>query len=109
MEKGKAVYALYCLTCHQPDGDGVPNMNPPLIHTSYVTGDKKKVIAWVLKGSGDTKLTVNGKVYSNNMPSQKGLKDEELANVLTYIRNSFGNKATPVSAAQVKAVRATIK
>src|ERR1700759_586074 len=50
-QRGAALYKKYCLTCHQADGSGVPRMNPPLIKTSYVTGDKTKLISWVLKGS----------------------------------------------------------
>ena len=109
MEKGKALYLQYCLTCHQADGEGVPNMNPSLTKTTYVLGDKKRLITWVLKGSTGTKLSINGKVYSNNMPPQSTLKDDEIAAILTYIRNDFGNKASVVTAAQVKAVRATTK
>ena len=106
---GKEIYTKYCLTCHQQDGKGVPKLNPPLINTSYVTGDIKTLITWVLKGSGEEKVPIDGNYYNNNMPPQNFLKDEELAKVLTYIRSSFGNKAGAVSAAEVKAVRAAIK
>jgi cytochrome c len=68
-ENGKKLYEQYCLTCHQADGSGVPKMNPPLIKTSYVSGDKKKLIQWVLKGSVEN-IPIDGKTYSNNMPSQ---------------------------------------
>jgi len=106
-ENGKKIYEQYCLSCHQADGSGVPKMNPPLIKTSYVTGDKKKLIQWVLQGSTEN-IPIDGKTYSNNMPPQNYLKDEELADVLTYIRSSFGNKATAVTEAEVKAVRSVI-
>ena len=106
---GKQLYAQYCLACHQEDGAGVPNLNPPLIKTSWVLGDKKKLITWVLKGSGDQKVPIDGNYYNNNMPSQASLKDEEIAQILTYVRSHFGNKASPISAAEVKALRATIK
>lgn len=106
MVKGKALYLQYCLACHQPDGEGVPKINPSLIKTTYVLGDKKTLINWVLKGSTGAKLTINGKVYSNNMPPQSALKDDEIAYILTYIRNDFGNKASAITAAQVKEVRA---
>jgi mono/diheme cytochrome c family protein len=106
---GKQLYTQYCLTCHQEDGAGVPNLNPPLIKTSWVLGDKKKLINWVLKGSGDQKVPIDGNYYNNNMPSQASLKDEEIAQILTYVRSHFGNKASAISAAEVKAVRATIK
>lgn len=106
LEKGKALYLQYCLTCHQADGEGVPNLNPELTKTTYVLGDKKRLITWVLKGSTGKKLSIGGKVYNNNMPPQSALKDDEIAAILTYIRNAFGNKATAITAAQVKAVRA---
>ena len=103
--RGKALYETYCLTCHQDDGSGVPKLNPPLIKTSYVTGDKKKLITWVLSGTTE-KIAIDGKTYDNNMPAQDYLQDQEIADVLTYIRSSFGNKASAVTVAEVKAVRA---
>ena len=106
--RGKALYETYCLTCHQEDGSGVPKLNPPLIKTTWVTGDKKRLIKWVLSGTTD-KVEIDGKTYDNNMPAQDYLKDQEIADVLTYVRSSFGNKSTAVTVADVKAVRATIK
>jgi mono/diheme cytochrome c family protein len=107
-ENGKKLYEKNCLTCHQADGSGVPKMNPPLIKTSYVTGDKKKLIQWVLRGSTQN-IPIDGKTYSNNMPSQANLKDEDIADILTYVRSSFGNKASAVTATDVKNVRAVTK
>jgi mono/diheme cytochrome c family protein len=107
-QRGKKLYTQYCLTCHQEDGEGVPRMNPPLTQTSYVLGDKKKLIAWVLKGSTEN-IPIDDKTYSNNMPPQNYLKDQEIADILTYVRSSFGNKATSVTMNEVKTVRATIK
>lgn len=106
--RGKDLYTTYCLTCHQEDGSGVPKMNPPLIKTSYVIGDKKKLIKWVLSGSTEN-IPIDGKTYSNNMPPQNYLDDNQVADVLTYVRNSFGNKASAILPADVKAVRATLK
>ena len=108
VDKGQKLYEQYCLTCHQADGSGVPKMNPPLINTSYVTGDKKKLVQWVLKGSTEN-VPIDGKYYSNNMPPQANLKDEEIADILTYIRNSFGNKASAITPAEVKDIRAVTK
>jgi mono/diheme cytochrome c family protein len=107
-QRGSALYKQYCLTCHQADGSGVPRMNPPLIKTSYVSGDKKKLIKWVLQGSVE-KVPIDGQTYSNNMPPQSYLTDQQVADILTYIRSSFGNKATAITVADVKAVRASIK
>ncbi|HYK44310.1 MAG TPA: cytochrome c [Parafilimonas sp.] len=106
-QRGNELYKKYCLTCHQANGTGVPRMNPPLIKTTYVTGDKKKLIKWVLQGSVQN-IPIDGRTYSNNMPAQAYLTDQEIADVLTYVRSSFGNKATPVTAAEVKTVRASI-
>ena len=108
VDSGKKLYEQYCLTCHQADGGGVPKMNPPLINTSYVTGDKAKLVEWVLKGSTEN-VPIDGKYYSNNMPPQATLKDEEIADILTYIRNSFGNKASAITPAEVKSIRAVTK
>ena len=108
LTRGAVVYKNVCLTCHQADGKGVPNMNPPLIQTSYVLGDKTKLVSWVLKGSGDEKVPIDGKYYNNNMPPQAALKDENIASILTYIRSNFSNKASAVTSAEVKAVRASL-
>lgn len=109
IERGKLVYEQYCLTCHQVDGSGVPHLNPPLIKTTYVLGDPVVIISVVLNGLNE-EIEINGNYYSNPMPPLgEVLKDEEIADVLTYVRNSFGNKATAITAAEVKAVRAKNK
>src|ERR1017187_6936492 len=95
IESGKKVYQKNCLTCHQANGGGVPKMNPPLINAAFVKGDTKKLIQWVLLGSTQ-KVPIDGKYYSNNMPPQATLQDQEIADVLTYIRNSFKNKAPAI-------------
>jgi len=102
--RGKKVYEKVCLACHMVDGGGVPNMNPPLIQTSYVLGDKLKLIYIVLHGMTD-RIPIEDEYYSNNMASHADLSDQEIADVLTYVRNSFGNKAGTVTVAEVKAVR----
>ena len=105
MERGKKVYNAYCLSCHQPNGEGVTGLNPPLVKISSVTGNKTKLIQVILKGM-DTNEEINGKTYSNAMAPLNYLTDQQIADVLTYIRNSFGNKATVVTAAEVKSARA---
>lgn len=108
MAAGKTVYEQYCMSCHQVDGAGAQNMIPPLVKTSHVIGDKSALIKIILNGlSGE--ITVNGEKYWGEMPSQAFLKDEEIATVLTYIRNSFGNKASAVTSEEVKKVRAANK
>lgn len=105
---GKEIYMKHCMTCHQSDGTGAQNMIPPLIKTEYVLGPKATLIEILLKGlNGEIK--VNGDLYANEMPSQAILKDDEIAAVLTYVRNSFGNKASSVTVREVKKVRNTIQ
>ncbi|MEM9418078.1 MAG: cytochrome c [Planctomycetota bacterium] len=105
---GKALYngAAMCATCHQPDGQGVEGAYPPLAGTSWVTGDRDRLIKIGLHGiSGQ--IEVNGKTYSNEMPGQGGLlTDEQMAATLTYVRQAWGNEASPIYADQVAALRA---
>ena len=108
MANGKKVYTQYCVTCHQADGSGVATMNPPLIKTTYVLGDKPTLIKIVLNGFNED-VQINGQSFSNTMTPHDSLTDQQIADVLTYVRNSFGNKASAVTATQVKAVRATNK
>ena len=112
--KGKELYLKegYCGTCHQQDGNGLPNSGfPPLRKTSFVLGDEETLIKIVLKGMQGP-IEVNGKKYDGQVPMTpfEGLmNDEEVAAVLSYVRNSFGNKAAPITPEKVKAVREKIK
>ena len=103
---GKKVYTQYCLTCHQADGGGVQSMNPPLTQTTYVLGDKARLAGIILHGFAEN-VEIKGETYSNVMPAHDFLTDAEIADLLTYVRNSFGNKASAVSVAEVKATRAS--
>jgi mono/diheme cytochrome c family protein len=105
---GKIVYTNVCLPCHMADGGGVQSMNPPLIKTSYVLGDKATLIKIVLNGFNED-VEINGQRYSNTMSSHDDLKDKQIADVLTYVRNSFGNKASAVKIAEVTKARADLK
>jgi mono/diheme cytochrome c family protein len=108
--RGKTVYENYCLACHQQDGSGVPNMNPPLAKTKWVLGDKKALTKIILKGLQGGEIEIDGDKFHNPMPPQESvLTDQEIADVLTYVRNSFGNKASMVTMAEVKALRAKLK
>ena len=101
---GEIVYKKYCISCHQADGGGVPNMSPPLLQTTFVLGDKGTLIKIVLNGLKN--VDIDDQTYNNPMPALGSvLKDQQIADVLTYVRNSFGNKASAVTAAEVKAVR----
>ena len=105
IKRGQKVYETTCIVCHQKNGRGVPRLNPPLVKTEYVLGDKSRLVQIVLKGLNQP-IEVEGETYNNIMPSFAQLTDEQIADVLTYVRNSFGNKASAVTVAQVKAERA---
>lgn len=107
IDRGKLLYTQYCMSCHQADGGGVPRMNPPLIKTDYVLGNKTRLIKVLLLGLNEN-VEIDGEYYSNPMPAQANLKDQEIADVLTFVRNSFGNKASAVTAGEVKTVRAAV-
>jgi mono/diheme cytochrome c family protein len=109
MTRGKKIYEMYCMACHQEDGSGVPRMNPPLSKTKWVTSDKKQLITIVLKGLKGGEIEIDGDKYHNPMAAHDFLKDKEIADVLNYIRNSFGNKAAIVTPTEVKIVRAKAK
>ena len=102
-DPGKALYVQYCLACHQVDGSGVMQLTPPLIKSDFVQGDKARLINILLKGLKD--VEVNGEMYDNPMPPVDYLTDQEIAQVLTYVRNNFSNKTSAVKADEVKVVR----
>ena len=108
LTRGAVVYKNVCITCHQADGGGLPPINPPLIKTQYVLGDKARLSHIVLAGLAE-RIEIDGEEYKQPMPAQAHLTDQQIADVLTYVRNSFGNKASAVQPAEVKAVRATLK
>ena len=112
--KGKAIYSRegYCITCHQADGKGLPASGfPPLTGTSWVVGSQDRLIKLLLKGLHGP-IEVKGKKYPGQVPMTPFggmLKDDEVAAVLTYVRNSFGNKASAVTVTKVKQIRAATK
>ena len=112
--KGKAIYSKegYCNTCHQPDGKGLSASGfPPLSGTAWVTGSEERLIKLVLNGLQGPIEVLNQK-YPGQVPMTPFaglLNDEEVAAVVTYVRNSFDNKASVVTADQVKKVREATK
>jgi len=108
MARGKELYLLQCLACHQVDGGGVPHLNAPLDGSANVKGpDKVKLIKTVLLGMKG--VEIEDENYSNTMAPHKDLNDQQIADILTYVRNSWSNKASQVTPAEVKAVRAKLK
>lgn len=101
---GKVVYDKFCVQCHMSSGNGAPGMNPPLAKVGFVTGDKKDVINVLLNGLSKP-MVVNGETFNNAMPAHAFLNDQEIADVLTYIRNTFGNKADAIKPEEVAKLR----
>ena len=108
IEKGKGVFMQTCFVCHQMNGEGLPGQFPPLAKSDFMARlSDEDMIRNVLAGrTGE--VIVNGKKYNGTMTPLNYLNDEQVANVLTYVRNSFGNEGTAVSPEKVKQVRATI-
>ena len=107
--RGKTVYLQRCMVCHQADGGGVPKLNAPLDGSSAVNGtDVAKLIKYIVKGFAD-RVEIDGEFYSNAMPAAADLSDQQIADVLTFIRSNWSNKAGPVSVAQVKQTRSKLK
>ncbi|HEX2862236.1 MAG TPA: cytochrome c, partial [Lacunisphaera sp.] len=103
---GKPVYMNNCATCHQASGLGVPGAFPPLAASEWVTGSEERVTRIVLHGLKGP-ITVAGNQYDNVMaPLGSVLKDEQIANVLSYIRSEWGNEAPEVLPETVAKVRA---
>lgn len=104
LSRGQVVYKSVCLACHMANGSGVPRLNPPLANTSYVLGNKAALIKIVLNGFNED-VKINGQSYSNTMTPHSELTDQQIADVLTYVRKSFGNNASSVTVADVKKAR----
>jgi len=112
--KGEEIYNRegYCVTCHQPDGLGLSaSQFPPIAESEWITGSEERLIKLALKGLMGP-LALKGKSYPGQVPMTPFggmLNDEEIASVLTFVRNTFGNKAEPILPEKVKEVREAIK
>ena|ERR1035441_6365485 len=100
---GRRLFTI-CAACHQPTGRGLPNLFPPLAGSDYLNADKTRAIKLILHGR-QGEVVVNGMKYNNNMPAFP-LSDQDVANVLTFVYNSFGNAGLEVTPEEVKAQRA---
>jgi mono/diheme cytochrome c family protein len=105
---GQQLYARHCLSCHQADGWGVPNMQPPIVGGTWVKGEPKALALFVMTGGFDSAQRKEGAVSHNVMPPFRQLSDEDLAGILTYIRAKFGGGASAVTPAEVAEARATL-
>lgn len=104
-QMGKKVFDTTCIACHQANGLGVPGQYPPLVGSEWALGSEERAIRIVLHGLNGP-ITVEGKEYNNVMaPLGGALKDEQIANALSYVRASWGNAAPEVQPGTVAKVR----
>jgi len=103
IQAGRRLFGSICAACHQPTGQGQPNLFPPLAGSDYLNADKGRAINIVIFGR-QGEVVVNGVKYNNNMPSFPQ-NDQDIANVLTFVYNSFGNSGLEVTPAEVKLQR----
>ncbi|HST31487.1 MAG TPA: cytochrome c [Chthoniobacterales bacterium] len=105
-DRGKKIFAANCQTCHQANGEGVPGQYPPLAGSEFTNGGSRRMAMIVMKGlQGPVK--VKGQTFGSAVmqPWDKTLTDQKIADVMTYERGEWGNKASPVTAEQIAALR----
>ncbi|HTM27922.1 MAG TPA: c-type cytochrome, partial [Rhodanobacter sp.] len=102
---GKQLFTGTCSVCHQANGEGLPNVFPPLAKSDYLAADLKRAITVVTHGLTG-KITVNGHEYDSVMPPMAQLTDDEVANILTYVINSWGNPGGQYTKEEVAKARA---
>ncbi|MFM2382992.1 MAG: hypothetical protein RL515_979 [Verrucomicrobiota bacterium] len=106
--KGEQLFLANCAACHQATGLGVPGAFPPLAKSAWVAGSEDRIIKAILAGLAG-EIEVNGVKYNGNMPNiGAGLKDAQVANIATYVRQAWGNTAEPVMDTKVAEVRKAI-
>jgi len=111
-DEGKKVYESFCVGCHGPEGEGIVPLAPPVAESEWVTGSPARLAAIILNGVQGP-ITVGGEKYESPeiQPLMPGLResplftDEQLAGVMTYVRNEFGNRAPAVHPDIVKKAR----
>lgn len=101
---GHALFESNCSSCHQATGLGLPGSFPPLAKSDFLMGRQDMGIGILLHGINNEPITVNGKHFQGVMP-QLSLADDQIASILTYVRNSWGNKSAAIKASDVKKVR----
>lgn len=103
-KRGLSLYEKHCSACHQKDGNGVTRLIPPLVGTTYVSGDKNRLIRILLNGINEP-IVVQDEEYYSPMAAFSHLSDGSIADVLTYIRKQFGSGAGPVTPTEVRLER----
>ena len=104
MKRGQAVYSRTCIACHQPTGMGIPPVFPPLAGSEWVAKSTSIAIRNILHGMQGP-ITVKGVTYNSVMPAVTTLSEKEIADVVTYVSNSWGNTGPTVTEDEVKAIK----
>jgi mono/diheme cytochrome c family protein len=105
MKRGQAVYNRTCIACHQPTGLGIAPVFPPLAGSEWVAMSPSVAVRNILHGMTGP-VSVKGTIYNGMMPAVAGLSDGDIADVVSYVRNSFGNTGAVVTEDEVKAIKA---
>ncbi|MGB8327142.1 MAG: copper-containing nitrite reductase [Steroidobacteraceae bacterium] len=105
IKAGEALFNGTCSVCHQPNGQGLPNVFPPLARSDFLVANKLRAAHIALNGLQGP-VTVNGNTFNSVMPPMSQLNDDEIANILTYVLNSWGNSSGRVTTEEVAKVRA---
>ena len=104
LERGKAVYSRTCIACHQPTGMGLPPVFPPLAGSEWVAKDASIAVRNIVNGMQGP-VTVKGVTYNSMMPPVAGLSDKDIADVVNYVNNTWGNNGPTVTEAEVTAIK----
>jgi nitrite reductase (NO-forming) len=104
MKRGQAVYSRTCIACHQPTGMGIPPVFPPLAGSEWIAKSSSIAVRNITNGMQGP-VTVKGMTYNSMMPPVAGLTDKDIADVVTYVNNSFGNTGATVTEAEVTAIK----
>jgi nitrite reductase (NO-forming) len=103
IQSGLELYGTYCQSCHMENGEGLEDIYPPLAKSDFLMADKIRSIKIILNGASGP-MKVNGKNYEGEMPGYP-LTDQEVSDLMNYIRNSFGNKGGAITPAEVSLAR----
>ena len=104
MKRGQAVYSRTCIACHQPTGMGLPPVFPPLAGSEWIAKSASIAVRNITNGMMGP-VTVKGVTYNSMMPPVAGVTDKDIADVVTYVNNSFGNTGPVVTEAEVSAIK----
>jgi mono/diheme cytochrome c family protein len=107
-ERGRIVYGATCAACHKPTGNGQVGLAPPLLDSEWALGPPRRLARIILHGVQGP-ITVDGEAFNLDMPGVGKLSDDEIADVMTYVRRAWGHGASPVNAGDIRKVRATTR